>query len=117
MKDVKEYYFHDKIIKDIHIKSNKDFMDEIVICLLDSNDKIIQLICLDCIICNIIGRGWITGKDSICEWVFKEGEEIKDLIPSFLGEKNRKEFKYLLLNFSISNTTCEIVAKSMIVHD
>ncbi len=115
MNSIKNFCFHNKVVKDINIKSNKDFMDEIIISFLEGNDKIIELKCMDCVICNIVGRGWITGKDSIYEWIFKEGEEIKDLIPSFIEDEHKKEFKYLMLNFNTTNTTIEIVAKKIFI--
>lgn len=114
MQTLKEYYFHDKFIKDIRINSNKDFMDEVIIDLFDENDNLVKLRFVDCVFCNINSKGWITGRDSIQEWIIKEGEEIKNLIPEFVGEEHKKRLKYIMFKLNILNSTIEILAREIL---
>lgn len=110
-----EDYYHDKFIKNIYINSISDFMDEIIIVLENEQGEIITLQFSDCIICKIDGRGWIAGKDSIREWVIKKGDEIKELVPKHIVKNQASEFKYIMINLNISNSSIEIVAKEILL--
>lgn len=113
MENINEYYFHDKTVENICINSNKDFMDEIIIYICDEGGTHFEIKCIDCVVCNVIGNGWIAGKDTIRYCILKKGDEVKNLIPSFIDESHRYNFKYLKLNLNTSNSCFDIVAKEI----
>ncbi|MCM1494759.1 MAG: hypothetical protein NC089_03070 [Bacteroides sp.] len=115
MQILKEYYFHDKLIKNICINSNKDFMDEVIIDLFDEKEHLVKLKFIDCVFCNINGNGWIAGMDSIQECIVKKGEELENLIPAFVKEEDRKQFKYIRLDFNTSASNIEILAREILL--
>lgn len=110
MIDINSYYFHDKRIKNIFINSNTDFMDEIIIHIIDENKSKLELKCIKCCSCNISENGWIVGVDTIGYWCIKRGKDIQDMLPSFMPDEFRDKMQYLMLNLNTSNSVIEIIA-------
>lgn len=110
MIDINLYDFHDKELKSIFINSNTDFMDEIIIHIVDENEMKLELKCIRCSSCNILGNGWIVRADTIGYWCIKSGKDIQDMLPSFMPDEFRDKMQYLMLNLNTSNSVIEIIA-------
>ena len=109
---LEEIDFHDKVVLNVKFESNNDFLDSISIIVLDKNKKYL-IECNNCVKVVFNGNGWITGRDSIRELSYKQGEKILDEIPSFVPEQIKEQFIYLYLNFNVSNSELKIIAQKI----
>lgn len=63
MIDINLYDFHDKKLESIFINSKTDFIDEIIIHIVDENELKLELKCIECSSCKISRNGrQITGE-------------------------------------------------------
>lgn len=112
MLNLEEIDFHDKIVLNINLEANNDFLDKVSIIILDKNKRYV-IECNNCAKVIFIGNGWISGKDSIRELYLEREQEISEDIPSFIPVEKRKEFVCLNLNFNSSNSLLKIITQKI----